>query len=143
LSSRKRKAELAVITPAKALKAGAILMMRTLADDVAWVTKFQVAMEWLKAKEAIIKAGMSAWEGTEAGDAARELERVETAPGTTKLDGSESGGHELGSTERTPEAIEAGNAETFARDAGQAGRKETEEVVETPQDAGKELEGQR
>jgi hypothetical protein len=94
-------------------------------------------------KEATVKAGMSAQEGTEAGDIACEPERVETAPGTTRLDGSGSGGHEPGSTKRTLEAIEAGKAETSARDARQAGVKKTKEVVETPQDAGKELEGQQ
>jgi hypothetical protein len=88
LSSRKRKAEPAAMTPTNALKVGAVLMMQT-------------------------------------------------------LDGSRSGGHEPGSTERTPEAVEANKAKTSARDAGQVGGKETEEVVETPQDAGKELEGQR
>jgi hypothetical protein len=40
LSSRKRKAESAAMMPTKALKASAALMMRTLADDVAWVAKF-------------------------------------------------------------------------------------------------------
>jgi hypothetical protein len=127
--------------PTKALKAGAALMMWTPADDAVWVTRFQAATEHLKAKEATAKAGMSAQEGAEARDATREPERVEIAPGTTELDGSGSGGHEPGSTERTPEAIEAGKAETSTRDVGHASGKETEEVVETPQDAGKELEG--
>jgi hypothetical protein len=45
------------MTPVKALKAGTGLMMRTPADDVAWVTKCHATMEWLKAKEATAKAG--------------------------------------------------------------------------------------
>jgi hypothetical protein len=45
LCSRKRKAELAAMTPAKALKAGATLMMWTPADDAAWIARYQTAME--------------------------------------------------------------------------------------------------
>jgi hypothetical protein len=69
-------------------------------------------------KEAAIKAGASAQEGAEVGDAAREPEWVETAPGTTRLDESRSGGPEPGSTNGTPEAVEADKAKTFARDVG-------------------------
>lgn len=42
------------------------------------------------------------------------------------------------STKGIPEAVEASKAETSARDVGQAGVKETKEVVEASQDAGKE-----
>jgi hypothetical protein len=45
-------------------------MMRTPADDAAWVAKYQAATERLKAKEATVKAGVSAEEGTGVGDAA-------------------------------------------------------------------------
>jgi hypothetical protein len=41
---------------------------------------------------------------------------------------------------RTPETIEASKATTSARDTGQADVEETRDVVETPQDAGKEEE---
>jgi hypothetical protein len=52
--------ELVALTPIKALKSGAALMMRTLADDAAWVVRYQAATEWLKMKEAAAKAGASA-----------------------------------------------------------------------------------
>jgi hypothetical protein len=41
---------------------------------------------------------------------------------------------------RTLETIEAGKAATFAHDVGQADVEETRDMVETPQDAGKEEE---
>jgi hypothetical protein len=78
---------------------------------------------------------MSAQEGAEAGDVAREPKWVKISSVTTRLDGSKSGGHEPGSTERTPQAVEVGKAETSTRDAGQADGKEMEEVMETSQDA--------
>jgi hypothetical protein len=131
------------MTPTKALKVGATLMMWKPTNDAAWVAQCQAATERLKVKEAAVKVGMSAQEGAEAGDAAREPGRVEAAPGATRLDGSGRGGHGPGFTERTPEAVEAGKAETSARIVGQAGVGKTKEVVETPQDGGKELEGQQ
>jgi hypothetical protein len=97
-------------------------------------------MKQLKAKEAAAKAGASAQEDAEVGDVTREPERVETALGATRLDGSGSGGQEPGSTKGTPEAVEAGKAETSAHDAGQTDVKETKKVLETPQDVGKEEE---
>jgi hypothetical protein len=42
------------MTPAKALKASAALMMRTPADAAAWVTKYLAVPEWLKVKEAAV-----------------------------------------------------------------------------------------
>jgi hypothetical protein len=41
---------------------------------------------------------------------------------------------------RTPKTVEAGKATTSACDAGQADMEETRNVVESPQDAGKEEE---
>jgi hypothetical protein len=60
LCSRKRKAEPTAMTPAKVLKAGAALMIRTPADATAWVARYQAATERLKAKESTVKAGASA-----------------------------------------------------------------------------------
>jgi hypothetical protein len=128
------------MTPAKAIKAGTALMMWMPADNVAWVARCQAVMERLKAKEVIVKAGASAQEGAGIRDAAQEPERVKTALGAARLDEPRSGLPELGSTKGTPEAIEAGKAETSTRDVGQEGVKEMKEVVETPQDAGKEEE---
>jgi hypothetical protein len=47
LLSHKRKVELTAPTPIKALKSGAALMMRTPADDAAWVARYQAATERL------------------------------------------------------------------------------------------------
>jgi hypothetical protein len=62
------------MTPIKALKSGAALMMQTPADDAAWVAKYQAATERLKTKEAAANAGASAQEVARVGDAAREPE---------------------------------------------------------------------
>jgi hypothetical protein len=56
----KRKVELAGLTPVKVLRSGAVVMMRTAADDAAWVAKCQAAMERLKLREAAAQAGASA-----------------------------------------------------------------------------------
>jgi hypothetical protein len=47
------------MTPVKALKTRATLMMWTLADDAACVAKCQAATERLKVKEAAAKVGAS------------------------------------------------------------------------------------
>jgi hypothetical protein len=99
-----------------------------------------VATERLKVKEAAVKAGASAQVGAGVGDAAQEPKQVEVASGTTRLDGSEGDGQEPGSTTRTLETVKAGKAATSARDVSQADVEETRNVVETPQDAGKEEE---
>jgi hypothetical protein len=82
------------MTPAKALKADAALMMQTSVDDAAWVTRCHAATERLKAKEATVKASVSAQEGTGIGDAAWEPKWVETAPSAARLDEPGSGGPE-------------------------------------------------
>jgi hypothetical protein len=69
LCSHKRKGEPAALTPAKALKASAALLMRTPTDDAAWVTKYQAVTERLKTKESTIQAGASAKEDVGAEDA--------------------------------------------------------------------------
>jgi hypothetical protein len=99
-----------------------------------------VATKQLKAKENAVKIGARAQESAGVRDAAREPERVETTLGVTRLDKSGSDGQEPRSTKGTPKAIEADRAETSTSDAGQAGVKETKDVVETPQDVGKEEE---
>jgi hypothetical protein len=48
----KHKAELAGLTPVKALRSGTAIIMRTAADTAAWVTRLQDATEWLKQREA-------------------------------------------------------------------------------------------
>jgi hypothetical protein len=118
--------------PAKALKAGAALRMRMLADNAAWIARYQAATERLKAKESAVQAGASAEEDVEAGDATQQYESVEAAPGATELGRSRGDGQELGSTLRTLEIIETEEATTSARDAGQADAEDTRNVGETP-----------
>jgi hypothetical protein len=108
------------MTPIKALKSSAALMMRMPVDDATWVAKYQAAMERLKTKEASAKAGASAQEVARVGDAAQEPEPVETALGYARLDVPGIGGPEPGSTTRTLETVEAGKAETSVRDARRA-----------------------
>jgi hypothetical protein len=63
-------------------------MMRTPADNAAWVARCQATTEQLKAKEAAVKAGTSTLEGDEAGDTTQEPGRVEAAralPGSMGL----------------------------------------------------------
>jgi hypothetical protein len=128
------------MTPVKVLKSGAALMMRTPANNAAWVAKYQATMERLKTKEAAAKAGASAQEVARVGDATREPETVEAASGCARLDVPGIGGPEPGSTTRTLETIEAGKAETSIRDARRANVEKIKEVVEAPPDVGKEEE---
>jgi hypothetical protein len=124
------------MTPVKALKSGAALMMRTPADDAAWVAKYQAATKRLKTKE----VGASAQEVTRVGDATREPEPVEAASGCARLNVPSIGGPEPGSTTRTLETVEAGKAVTFVRDARWADVEKIKEVVEALLDARKEEE---
>jgi hypothetical protein len=93
--------ELAALTPIKVLKSGAALMMRTPTDDAAWVARYQATTERLKTKEATAKVGASTQEVTGVGDATREPEPVEAAPGGARLDMPGVGGPEPGLTVRT------------------------------------------
>jgi hypothetical protein len=113
-------------------------MMRTPANDAAWVTRYQAATKWLKTKEAATKAGASAQEVTELGDTARELEPVEAAPVGARLDVPGVGGPEPGSTVTIQVTVKVIEAETSIRDMGRADVEELREVVEAPPDAGKE-----
>jgi hypothetical protein len=126
------------MTPVKALKSGAALIMRTPADDVAWVARYQAATEWLKPKEAATKVGVSAQEVAGVGDAMWEPEPVEAAPSGARLDMLGVGGPELRLTARTQATVEAVEAKPSIRDAGQAVVEESREVVAAPPDAGKE-----
>jgi hypothetical protein len=76
-------------------------MMRTPADDAAWVARYQATMERLKTKEATAKAGASAQEIAGVSDATREPEPVEAAPGGARPDVPGVGGPEPRSTART------------------------------------------
>jgi hypothetical protein len=128
------------MTPVKALKSGAALIMWTPTDAATWVTKYQAALERLKTKVATAKAGASAQEVTRVGDVVRETEPVEAASGGARLDVPGVGGPEPGSTTRTQATIEAGEAETSIRDVGRADVEKSREVVEAPSDVRKEAE---
>jgi hypothetical protein len=132
--------ELTALTPIKALKSGAALMMRMPADDAAWVTRYQASTERLKMKEAAAKVGASTQEVARVGDATREPELVEAAPGGTRIDVPGVGGPEPRLTVRTQAIVEAIEAEISIRDTGRANVEESREVVEAPLDAGKEAE---
>jgi hypothetical protein len=93
--------ELAALTPVKALKSGAALMMWMPTDDAAWVMRYQAAMEQLRMREATAKVGASAQEVAGLGDATRELEPIEAAPGGARLDMPYVGGSEPRSTVMT------------------------------------------
>jgi hypothetical protein len=131
--------ELAALTPIKALKSGAALMMRMPADDAAWVARYQTATERLKMKEAAAKAGASTQEVARLGDATREPEPIEAAPGGARLDTPGVGGLEPTLTTTTQSTIEVIEAETSICDAGWVDVEESREVVEAPPDAGKEV----
>jgi hypothetical protein len=49
-------------TPVKMLRSGTAVIMRTVADDVAWVMRLHAAMEHLKQQEAAAQAGMGTQE---------------------------------------------------------------------------------
>jgi hypothetical protein len=103
-------------------------MMRTPADDAAWVAKCQAATERLKAKEATAKVVTSAQKGVGARDMAQP-KLVEAALGATRLDRPGGDGQELGSTTMALRAVEADKEATSARKAERADVKKTEEVV--------------
>jgi hypothetical protein len=86
--------------------------------------------EQLKAKEVVAKAGAGAEGGTRVGDAAQQSEPVEAAPSATGLGRSGGDGQEPGSTTRTLETVEAGEAMTSACDIGQVNAEETRNMVE-------------
>jgi hypothetical protein len=58
----KRKAELMGPTPAKSLRASAVVINRTAAQDADWIQRLQAAKEHLKQQEAAaqVEAGASA-----------------------------------------------------------------------------------
>jgi hypothetical protein len=97
LLSHKRKVELASLTPIKALRSGATLMMWTPADDAAWVMRCQAVTKQLMLREAAAKAGASAQEVAGPGDAARGPEPAEAVLGDARLEVPGAGGLELGS----------------------------------------------
>jgi hypothetical protein len=94
------------LTPFKALRSGAALMMRTVADAAAWVAKCQAAMERLRLREAAAKVGASTQEVTGSGVATRGSGSAEVVSGNTGLEVPGAGGSEPGSIAMTQATIE-------------------------------------
>jgi hypothetical protein len=114
--------------------------MRTPAYDAAWIARYRAATERLKSTGSSVQAGGSVEGAVRAGEVARWPKLVEAAPGASRLGQSGGNGRELGPATRIPEAVEAREVATSARDVGQADVVETRNVEETPQDAGQEKE---
>jgi hypothetical protein len=76
-------------------------MMRTPADDTAWVTRYQAATERLRMREAAAKVGVSTQEVAGPGDTTREPKPVEAVPGGARLKVPDVGGSEPGSIAMT------------------------------------------
>jgi hypothetical protein len=97
----------------KALRSSATIIMRTVADDIAWVARLQAAMERLKQLEVAAQTGTGAQEAAGSDPAARGSEPSEVvAPSAS--------GPEPGSTSTAQASIEAAEAKASARDAGWA-----------------------
>jgi hypothetical protein len=114
-------------------------MMRTAADNAAWVMKFQATIEQLKQWEAAAQTGASAQEVTGSDPATRGSRPVEAVvPSDAGLEVPGTGGSEPGSTTTTQATVEATEAETSIRDAGRADVEKAKEVVEAPPEVGQE-----
>jgi hypothetical protein len=135
----KLKKELAGPTPVKALRSGAAVIMRTAADDAAWVMRLQATMERLKQREAAAQARAGAQEVTGPDPATQGLGSTETVvPSGARLEAPGTGGLEPGSTATTQASIKATEAETSVCDVGRADVGEEQEVVEAPSEARQE-----
>jgi hypothetical protein len=113
-------------------------MMRTSADDAAWVTRCQATTERLRLREAAAKAGASAQEVAGPSDAVRGPEPAEAVPGDARPKVPGAGGLEVGSIAMTQVTIEATKAETSVHDAGRADVEKSREVAEALPEAGQE-----
>jgi hypothetical protein len=107
-------------------------MMRTAADDAAWVAKCQATTERLKLRE---KAAQGV---TSSDPIARGSRPAEAVPGDSGLEVPDTGGSESRSTAMTQATIEATEADTSFRDTGRADAKKLKEVVEAPPEVGQE-----
>jgi hypothetical protein len=144
LLRHKRKAELACPTPVKVLWSGTAVIMRTVANDAAWVTKLQATTEWLNQREAVAQVGVGAQEVTGSDPAARGSGPTEAVvPSGARLDVPGIGRSEPGSTATAQATIEAAEAETSVHDAGQVDVEKGKEVVEAPPEAGRRRRSRR
>jgi hypothetical protein len=111
----------------KALRSSAAVIIRTAADDAAWVVECRAATEWLKQREAAAQAATGALEAVGSVPAAQGSEPSEVAAPSAA-------GLELRSTSTAQASIEAAEAEASVRNAGRADAEQ--EVVEVPPEAG-------
>jgi hypothetical protein len=102
------------------------------------VAKYQAAVEQLKFREALAQTGASTQEVTSYGFVARGSGPAEAVPGDAGLEVPGTGGSEPRSTATTQATVEAIEADTSVRDAGQADAEKSKEVVEVPPEAGQE-----
>jgi hypothetical protein len=112
--------------------------MWTMADDAAWVAKYQAAAERLKLREAAAQTGASAQEVIGSGSIARGSGPAEAVPGDARLEVLGTGGSEAGSTAMTQATVEAAEADTSVHDTGRVDAEKLKEVVEVPPEAGQE-----
>jgi hypothetical protein len=90
-------------------------MMRTAADDAAWVAKYQAVAERLRLREAAAQTGASAQEVIGSDPAARGSGPAEAVPGDAGLEVPGAGGSEPRSTATTQATVEAAEAGTSVR----------------------------
>jgi hypothetical protein len=102
----------------KALRSGVVVIMRTAADDAAWVAKCQAATERLRLREAAAQAGVTAQAVTGSNPTARGLGPVKAVLGDAGLEVPGTGGSEPRWTVTTQATIEAAEATTSVCDAG-------------------------
>jgi hypothetical protein len=101
----------------KALRSSAAVIIRTTADDAAWVVECRAATEWLKQREAAAQAATGALEAVGSVPAAQGSEPSEVAAPSAA-------GPELRSTSTAQASIEAAEAEEGSGGSADQGPKE-------------------
>jgi hypothetical protein len=97
-------------TPAKSLRASAVVINRTAAQDATWIERLQATKERLKQQEAMAQAeaGVSAIVGSD---------RAAQGSGPVEVVAPSTGGAEPGSSSTAKVAVEAATAKASVRDA--------------------------
>jgi hypothetical protein len=108
------------------------------ADTVAWVAKYQAAVERLRLQEAAAQTGAIAQEVSGSDPATRGSGPAEAVSGDAGLEVPGAGGSEPGSTVTTQATVEATEARTSVRDVGRVDAEKLKEVVEALPEAGQE-----
>jgi hypothetical protein len=113
-------------------------MMQTATDAAAWVANYQAMVERLKLREAAAQTWAGTLEVTGSDPAVRGSGPAKAVPGDAGLEVPGAGGSKTRSTPMTQATVEAAEAKTSIRDAGQADAEKLKEVVEAPPEAGQE-----